>query len=222
MPSAVLYTDGGCSPNPGPATAAGVCLDASGKVLFSFVDYLGEATNNVAELMAILMGLQKAHARGITRLSVKSDSNLSVGLCNGSKKTSKTHLMPLVENIHQQMGLFKDIRFDWVEAHAANYWNNQADALCTWMLQRVPAMETKKSSFNPLGFEEDTQSGLPAQSGLKEKHSVDKLWLECPFSQKDEVKQLGARWDANKKKWYAVDIPENRERFKKWCSGGAA
>jgi ribonuclease HI len=211
MPSAILYTDGGCSPNPGPATAAGVCLGKDGGVLFSFVDYLGDGTNNIAELTAILMGLQKARMRGITRMIVKSDSELSLGFCKGTKKTTKPHLMGLVQDIRGMAKEFKEIHFEWVEAHASNYWNNQVDALCTWMLQRVPVMQCKKESI--VGGSEDI--GVV----VVEKHSVDKIWLECPFSQKDEAKQLGARWDASKKKWYVVDTAENRERFKKWCGG---
>ena len=42
-----------------------------------------------------------------------------------------------------------------------------------------------------------------------------KTYLNVPFSQKDDAKSLGARWDPSKKKWYApssLDIT----LFKKW------
>lgn len=35
------------------------------------------------------------------------------------------------------------------------------------------------------------------------KMADSKIYLNVPFSQKDEAKSLGARWDAVKKKWYA-------------------
>jgi putative DNA primase/helicase len=39
--------------------------------------------------------------------------------------------------------------------------------------------------------------------------------LEVPFSEKDEVKELGARWDPEMRKWF---VPKgiNTEPFEKW------
>src|SRR6516162_1087288 len=49
----VAYTDGACSGNPGPAGSGVVLVSPRGKTFEGF-EYLGEATNNVAELTAIL------------------------------------------------------------------------------------------------------------------------------------------------------------------------
>jgi len=48
-----------------------------------------------------------------------------------------------------------------------------------------------------------------------------KEFLSVPFSEKDEVKALGARWSGEDKKWY---VPENlseecRAKLKKWTPG---
>jgi hypothetical protein len=32
-----------------------------------------------------------------------------------------------------------------------------------------------------------------------------KIYLNVPFARKDEAKQLGAKWDASKKKWYVME-----------------
>ena len=40
-------------------------------------------------------------------------------------------------------------------------------------------------------------SGLPVQ-----RHLTDRVWLDVPYSDKDAAKQLGARWDADQKRWY--------------------
>lgn len=32
-----------------------------------------------------------------------------------------------------------------------------------------------------------------------------RLWLNCPLDEKDEAKKLGAKWYADKKKWYVPD-----------------
>ena len=36
-------------------------------------------------------------------------------------------------------------------------------------------------------------------------HTEDKIYLNVPFEEKDEVKKLGARWDYNMKRWYYTD-----------------
>ena len=39
--------------------------------------------------------------------------------------------------------------------------------------------------------------------------------LQCPYSEKDAAKSLGARWDAEKKTWYVVD-PQDLAPFARW------
>ena len=53
----IAYTDGACSGNPGPA-GSGVVLVAPGGKMHEGFEYLGEATNNVAELTAILRAVE--------------------------------------------------------------------------------------------------------------------------------------------------------------------
>ena len=53
-------------------------------------------------------------------------------------------------------------------------------------------------------------------NGSRAAESSDgKTYLNCPFSEKDECKALGAKWDSTVKKWY---VPEslNLENFAKW------
>lgn len=54
-----------------------------------------------------------------------------------------------------------------------------------------------------------------------ESQSSDKIYLNCPFEEKDECKSLGAHWDNETRKWY---IWENQapEPFYKWLSTGSA
>jgi hypothetical protein len=42
-----------------------------------------------------------------------------------------------------------------------------------------------------------------------------KIYLKCRFSDKEEVKRLGARWDYERKYWF-VENPDNLELFAKW------
>lgn len=45
--------------------------------------------------------------------------------------------------------------------------------------------------------------------------NAKKIYLTVPFSEKDEVKQLGARWDNDKKQWYFF-ADRDETPFKKW------
>ena len=41
------------------------------------------------------------------------------------------------------------------------------------------------------------------------------IYLNCPFSEKEECKSVGGKWDPDKKKWYMPD-GTNTDKFKKW------
>ena len=41
------------------------------------------------------------------------------------------------------------------------------------------------------------------------------IYLDCPFNEKDECKELGGKWDPERKKWYIPDGTPS-EKFEKW------
>ncbi len=45
--------------------------------------------------------------------------------------------------------------------------------------------------------------------------AIEKIYLNVPFPEKDKAKALGARWDANAKKWYYIN-PNDAEKFSAW------
>ena len=45
----------------------------------------------------------------------------------------------------------------------------------------------------------------------------DKLYINCSYKDKDEAKLLGAKWDADKRKWY-IPFGLDRSKFKKWMT----
>jgi ribonuclease HI len=53
----VIYTDGACSGNPGPA-GIGVLLERPDGDILEHSEFIGEGTNNIAELTAILRALE--------------------------------------------------------------------------------------------------------------------------------------------------------------------
>ena len=52
-------------------------------------------------------------------------------------------------------------------------------------------------------FEEIETGGEDAERSVPQKTSPEKTWLNVAFRDKNEVKQLGARWDVDRKQWYA-------------------
>ena len=45
--------------------------------------------------------------------------------------------------------------------------------------------------------------------------SEEKIYLNCPFDEKDECKSLGGKWDGEEKKWYITDNMDS-EPFSQW------
>ena len=48
--------------------------------------------------------------------------------------------------------------------------------------------------------------------------SEEKIFLNCPFDDKDECKSLGGKWDGDARKWYITDDMEAAP-FEKWIQG---
>ena len=45
--------------------------------------------------------------------------------------------------------------------------------------------------------------------------SGERIYLNCPFDEKDECKSLGARWDGDERKWYITGEMDT-EPFAQW------
>ncbi len=119
-----IWADGACSGNPGPA-GLGVHVRMSGRVR-ELSEYLGEATNNVAELMAIVRGLEMIDDRG-TSIAVMTDSEYSLGLLSKGWKPKKNQA--LVAELRALAATFSRLTFVKVAGHAGIAGNERADAL---------------------------------------------------------------------------------------------
>ena len=120
-----VWTDGACSGNPGPA-GAGALIRERGTVVHEISQYLGEGTNNVAELMAILLGLQFVSDR--TRaIDVMTDSSYCVGLLTKNWKAKANQ--ELIAELRSEVAKFTDLRFVKVPGHAGVPDNERADEL---------------------------------------------------------------------------------------------
>ncbi|GHJ37972.1 bifunctional RNase H/acid phosphatase [Streptomyces sp. TS71-3] len=93
----IVEADGGSRGNPGPAGYGAVVVDAAtGDILTETAEYIGVATNNVAEYRGLLAGLQAAHAIDPgARVHVRMDSKLVVEQMSGRWKIKHPDMRPL-------------------------------------------------------------------------------------------------------------------------------
>ena len=91
----VVNVDGGARGNPGPAAVAAVAARPEGEVLGERSAYIGEATNNVAEYRALLLGLELARELGASEVEVVNDSELVARQIGGEYKVKHAGLKPL-------------------------------------------------------------------------------------------------------------------------------
>jgi ribonuclease HI len=90
-----VHVDGGARGNPGPAAVGAVATDADGNVLGERSEYIGEATNNVAEYKALLLGLELASGLGARAVDVVNDSELVARQIGGEYKVKNAALREL-------------------------------------------------------------------------------------------------------------------------------
>jgi ribonuclease HI len=90
-----VHVDGGARGNPGPAAAAAVISGPAGELLDEAAVRLGRATNNVAEYLGLLLGLERAAALGASQVDVVGDSELIVNQVKGRYRVRHPDLVPL-------------------------------------------------------------------------------------------------------------------------------
>jgi ribonuclease HI len=121
----VLEADGGSRGNPGPAGAGAVLRTPAGKVVREMKQYLGWATNNIAEYQGLIMGLQAAGEYGPARLVIRLDSELVVRQLNGQYKVKSPNLQPLYQQARRLLAQMAEVEI----VHIPRGRNSLADAL---------------------------------------------------------------------------------------------
>jgi ribonuclease HI len=102
----VVNVDGGARGNPGPAAIAAVVATPGGLVLEERGELIGEATNNVAEYRALLLGIERGEALGATELELIGDSELVVRQVRGDYRVKDVGLRELHGRVTRALGAF--------------------------------------------------------------------------------------------------------------------
>ncbi len=126
-----LFTDGGSRGNPGPA-AAGVALSTDDVTIHLAGYFLGRATNNVAEYMGLIRGLEVAARLKPDRLEIFCDSQLMVRQIQGDYRVKSADLKPLYE---RAIALLKQFAH-WEIEHVYRQHNSQADEIANQAMDR--------------------------------------------------------------------------------------
>ncbi|MFJ9938197.1 bifunctional RNase H/acid phosphatase [Streptomyces virginiae] len=133
MPRFVVEADGGSRGNPGPAGYGAVVLDpASGETLAERAEFIGVATNNVAEYKGLIAGL--AAARDLAPdavVLVRMDSKLVVEQMSGRWKIKHPDMKPLAAEAARILPRAQ-VTYEWIprerNKHADRLANEAMDA----------------------------------------------------------------------------------------------
>jgi ribonuclease HI len=128
----IVNVDGGSRGNPGPAAIAAVVIDPAGEVLAERAERIGEATNNVAEYRALLLGIDLANQLGADQVEFVGDSMLIVEQVRGNWRVKQEHLRPLHAEVTEAL---RDLG-SWSIRHVRRGENERADELLNDALDR--------------------------------------------------------------------------------------
>lgn len=145
LPNVVIYTDGGCRPNPGPGGWGAVVL-YPGRDPIELSGGKKEATNNRMEITAAIESL--ATLKGSHRVELHTDSTyLRTGItewlpkwqANGWKTAGKKQVKnrDLWEALAHILASH-EVTWRWVKGHAGDRWNEVADELASSAMPRAP------------------------------------------------------------------------------------
>ena len=137
--------DGASRGNPGPASYAVILKRPDGKVVLELGKYFGRATNNVAEYNGLIHALDAAASRGITRLRVRSDSELLVRQMEGRYKVKSGDLKPLHERAQKLARGFEWFAIEYIPREE----NREADRLANAALDQTGRAAEGGSSAQP-------------------------------------------------------------------------
>lgn len=127
----LVFTDGGCRGNPGPAGSGVYARFADGRQV-EVARALGRGTNNIAELTAIDIALDLLDEAGLAAdapVAVFSDSTYASGVLTKNWKAKAN--AELIAGLRAKLARRPGVRMHWVAGHAGVDGNERADGLAS-------------------------------------------------------------------------------------------
>ena len=117
-----VFCDGGSRGNPGPAASGVVFTTTDDKTIATFSQYLGVATNNVAEYQAMNLALKKLADFSFSKVEFYLDSELVVKQLKGEYRVKNNDLRVIYHEIVKALGGLSD-----TISHVRREYNKLAD-----------------------------------------------------------------------------------------------
>lgn len=112
--SIILRFDGASKGNPGIGGSAGVLFKDTEVIDTCYYYHSSPVTNNVAEYIGLIGGLNMALAMGYTHLHVEGDSKLVLEQVFGTWKCTHKNMIPLQHEVKQLKQQFTSIYGRWI------------------------------------------------------------------------------------------------------------
>jgi ribonuclease HI len=132
-----IQADGGARGNPGPAGSGAVVRDETGEVVGEVSEFLGHATNNVAEYTALIAAFELLCAQleekaAEADIAVEMDSKLVIEQMKGAWKVKHPNMKPLQRRAASLASGFHSVSF----MHIPREKNTYADRLANRAMDR--------------------------------------------------------------------------------------
>lgn len=196
-----VYTDGSCINNGSDNAISGIGVyfgENDPRNISSKIS--GKQTNNTAELKAILKACEILgnEIKDNKQIIIHSDSKYSIHAFTkyGDKLEKQGWIqknnkpIPNIELVKQGYHIFK---------------NNKNIKLC-----HVKA-HTDETDEHSIG--NDNADKLANKAIGINSCPYNKIYLNVPYTHKDNVKKLGGKWDKNKKKWYILNNNIHKDKL---------
>ncbi|MBP7818953.1 MAG: bifunctional RNase H/acid phosphatase [Rhodoluna sp.] len=165
----IIEADGGSRGNPGIAGSGACVIDAdTGEVILEISKFIGVATNNVAEYLALVAGLEGAYALNPdARVLVRMDSKLVIEQMAGRWKIKHPDMQQLGARV-QKLVSGKQIRWQWIPREE----NSRADALANKAMDEqgdaVVSVAANSPRASVVEFNQELPSSVRAPGGVTE------------------------------------------------------
>ncbi|MFE2961735.1 bifunctional RNase H/acid phosphatase [Nocardia tengchongensis] len=144
MDMVIVEADGGSRGNPGPAGYGAVVWDADrARVLAERKEFLGVATNNVAEYRGLIAGLEASAELGAREVAVRMDSKLVVEQMSGRWKVKHEAMIPLADRARRLVAGFDRVSFTWIPRKE----NSHADRLANEAMDDADTVAEVRSAL---------------------------------------------------------------------------
>lgn len=140
-----VFTDGGCSGNPGPGGWAYVILENDSMISYSSGG-LEQTTNNIMELSAVINAIKACQLIGCDEISISTDSQyvkngITTWIINWKKNGWRTAGKDPVKNKElweelDNLNNSSKIQWNWVKGHAGIKYNEKCDSLVREEIQK--------------------------------------------------------------------------------------